>query len=872
MSRVIRFILPIALILGIYTEGSSQVAVNTDGSAADTKAMLDVKSTDKGVFLPRMTTAQRTGIAGLTTTQKGLLVYDTETNSVWQFNGTTWAEVGSSSGASVWTVKNDSSIYTTNKQVGINNTDPRAPLHLIGGFIVQGKQKFPFNAAVNTYDLPLSGFSTTGGGGTPTPDSAGIVRSHATASTGDYSINKNVLLIVTPKAFTSPIGVRFTFTHFNTEAVNDTVVIKDFSDDHNKNVVFSGSTMPPVFEYSSQNILNGFRIKFQTNGTVNGTGFILKYEFIYADNNNPVTAKAVGTGLMFDANKNALIMGDLNRKEAQIGSFSTSWGYSIASGSAATALGASTASGTYSTASGVSLASGYTSLASGSSTASGNSATAFGANSTASGAYALASGYNSTASGAYSTALGRSIASVDYSTALGNATASGGNSTAMGGNTTASGTSSTASGYYSTASGNTAIAMGSLSTASGDYSVALGNSSASGFGAVAIGLGSGASNYGASVIGDHSYATGYRATALGYSNTAAGYGSTTMGYKLQANSAYSTSIGNQNNPLVAVPQTSIGDWNLADPLFIIGNGDPNFPAVKTNALVVFKNGNLKYTGTLSSGTCGATAFYTTALGAATTASGFNSTAIGQTVLSKSSYCTSIGTLNIPIVATDQILNTDWNLTDPLFIIGNGNPVTATFSNALTMLKNGNMGMGSIIAPTYRIEIPNNAASDGQGIANAWATYSDNRVKFNQKPLQYGLSQVLQMQVKQYDHHSSEFKNGALVLGKSKPTFGLIAQELYKIIPEMVNKPTDDTKDLWSIDYDKFGPLLVKTIQDQQAQIEALKKENEAVKQQITALNSLKADVEALKAALQNNDVKKRDSSVSSPQKASVAPK
>jgi len=37
----------------------AQVAINTDNGDPDTSAMLDIKSTDKGVLIPRMTTAQR---------------------------------------------------------------------------------------------------------------------------------------------------------------------------------------------------------------------------------------------------------------------------------------------------------------------------------------------------------------------------------------------------------------------------------------------------------------------------------------------------------------------------------------------------------------------------------------------------------------------------------------------------------------------------------------------------------------------------------------------------------------------------------------------------------------------------------------------
>ncbi len=390
------------------------------------------------------------------------------------------------------------------------------------------------------------------------------------------------------------------------------------------------------------------------------------------------------------------------------------------------------------------------------------------------------------------------------STALGSSTASGDNSTASGNYSTASGYSSMASGY-STASGSSSTAMGS-STASGAYSTALGSSTASGIGSLASGAG---------FPSPPSTASGICSTALGASTTSGDY-STALGR--------STASG--------IGSTASGNYTVAS-------------GYASTALGGFSS--VYHDGYISSV---ATGDFSTAL-SGSQANGYGSIAMGGTT-STSSYCTTIGGINNRIITTPQTNATDWNLTDPLFIVGNGNPNIwpSDGFNALTILKNGNMGMGSIIAPTFRIEIPNIAASDGQGRANAWTTYSDNRVKFNQKPLHYGLSQIMQMQVKQYDHYSSEFKNGALVLSNSKPTFGLIAQELYKIIPEMVYKPDDESKDLWAIDYDKFGPLLVKTVQEQQAQIEVLKQQNETLTQQITALNTLKADVEALKAALQ----------------------
>ncbi|MBL0182314.1 MAG: hypothetical protein IPP96_08455 [Chitinophagaceae bacterium] len=68
---------------------SQSLSINTDGSTANTSALLDVKSTTKGLLLPRMTKAQKNAI---TTPATGLLVYQTSPDSVGfhYYNGTTW--------------------------------------------------------------------------------------------------------------------------------------------------------------------------------------------------------------------------------------------------------------------------------------------------------------------------------------------------------------------------------------------------------------------------------------------------------------------------------------------------------------------------------------------------------------------------------------------------------------------------------------------------------------------------------------------------------------------------------------------------------------------------------------------------------------
>jgi hypothetical protein len=79
------------------------IAINTDGSTADASAILDVKSTIKGMLIPRMTTAQRTAIA---TPATGLLVYDTDTKAFWYYNGLAWTKLEAA--GSNWSVTGNS--------------------------------------------------------------------------------------------------------------------------------------------------------------------------------------------------------------------------------------------------------------------------------------------------------------------------------------------------------------------------------------------------------------------------------------------------------------------------------------------------------------------------------------------------------------------------------------------------------------------------------------------------------------------------------------------------------------------------------------------------------------------------------------------
>ena len=65
-------------------------SVGINNNTPHASAALDVTSTTKGVLIPRLTQAQRTAIAG---PAKGLLVFDSTSNSFWFHNGSSWIEL-----------------------------------------------------------------------------------------------------------------------------------------------------------------------------------------------------------------------------------------------------------------------------------------------------------------------------------------------------------------------------------------------------------------------------------------------------------------------------------------------------------------------------------------------------------------------------------------------------------------------------------------------------------------------------------------------------------------------------------------------------------------------------------------------------------
>lgn len=106
-------LLPIFLFLLCLTAATlhAQVGINATGADPDSSAMLDVSSTDKGMLMPRMTTAQRDAITGPAT---GLIIYNLDVRVFQSYDGTAWRNL-----SSPWQQSGDS-IYFKANTVDVN--------------------------------------------------------------------------------------------------------------------------------------------------------------------------------------------------------------------------------------------------------------------------------------------------------------------------------------------------------------------------------------------------------------------------------------------------------------------------------------------------------------------------------------------------------------------------------------------------------------------------------------------------------------------------------------------------------------------------------------------------------------------------------
>lgn len=415
-----------------------------------------------------------------------------------------------------------------------------------------------------------------------------------------------------------------------------------------------------------------------------------------------------------------------------------------------------------------------------------------------------------------------------------------------------------AAGDNPAAKGLSSVAMGSNAEAKGDYATVIGrNAKAIGNNSVAIGFASIATGEGSVAFGYQATASHESATAIGYQTSANDRYSTAMGYRTIASGEYSFAIGN-SNMATGSRSTAMG--------------------YETTAMGVFSTTMGYHTTGLGD--------YSFAAGDRTSASGTMSTALGHFTVNKGYSSLAIGMNNDSILTANQF---SIEPTTPLFIIGNGD-ASNNRSNAMVVLKNGNVSIGNNGSPVNRLHITggsdlnltdnsgfmtlggvgggnmvldnneiqvrnNGAASNlylqsnggsvgiggtgapsyqleltgtaGKPGGGSWTNSSDMRLKQNITPYTDGLNSLLKINPVWYNY------NQASGFDITQKYVGVLAQELQAVSPYMViesaTKKAPDGSSYLSVDNSAMTYMLINAVKEQQQQIEILKKEIEKLK-------------------------------------------
>ena len=103
-------------------------------TSPNASSLLEIKSTKKGLLIPRMTIAQRNTIASPAT---GLLIYQTNsTPGFYYYDGSAWKAVSSSTSSTQYWKKKGSSVYYSPGNVGIGTSTPTARLQVVDSSVV----------------------------------------------------------------------------------------------------------------------------------------------------------------------------------------------------------------------------------------------------------------------------------------------------------------------------------------------------------------------------------------------------------------------------------------------------------------------------------------------------------------------------------------------------------------------------------------------------------------------------------------------------------------------------------------------------------------------------------------------------------------
>tara|TARA_R100001463_G_C3540144_1_gene222340 strand:- start:1688 stop:3250 length:1563 start_codon:yes stop_codon:yes gene_type:complete len=153
----------------------------------------------------------------------------------------------------------------------------------------------------------------------------------------------------------------------------------------------------------------------------------------------------------------------------------------------------------------------------------------------------------------------------------------------------------------------------------------------------------------------------------------------------------------------------------------------------------------------------------------------------------------------------------------------GNQITWSNGNATIGESSYNLQFstysGSAVIERMRIESDGDVHCDADVIAFSSTIGSDRRLKKNIVDIKYGLNDVLKLRGVEFDWNRKNYDK--------KHDVGFIAQEVQKVIPELVKRVSGlNNKDSFlTVDYAKLVPVLVESIKELKQEIKDLKNVN-----------------------------------------------
>ena len=235
----------ITLLILFFGTIQAQVAINDDNSIPDPSAMLDIKSTDKGLLVPRLTIAERDLISNPAT---GLMVFITDENTFYFYNGTIWSNLDAK-----W-LSNGSDIYNSNTgNVGIGANPPQSKLDVAGDVRLIG------NAIIVDGNQTLT-LKTNELGGYAQVDIGGSGHSSDSIYIGDYSATSNEVIM------NGKVGVGTIDLTDKLNVKGDVRIHRTSSTSNNKSVLTIEGSQSSGFEFA--------RIDFQNLDRDSNTDYV----------------------------------------------------------------------------------------------------------------------------------------------------------------------------------------------------------------------------------------------------------------------------------------------------------------------------------------------------------------------------------------------------------------------------------------------------------------------------------------------------------------------------------------------------------------------------------------------------------------------